>query len=265
MLPKRFLGNLKKWLWFNKKRTLILFCLLVVLTYINSLLEIKKVSCTCNHQICENDPCIEKSNYFPKSFIFFNKKKLVNTLNPGNQYQKVSVSFKFPQALVINFEETNDFLVYNQGITNSTLNLSFESAPVSTESMTPFSKPSQEIAAEVGKTKMLSFKVLPNGHATTIATEGSKIISLTTQKTESEWYQKTYRLIKLVSTYYDLEGVYLTDQDLFFYNQNKPDLLIDLQSNEEKISKALQVLGFLTTIKQDPKIIDLRYTNPIIR
>lgn len=214
---------------------------------------------------CPETECQQIVAEVPRNLLLLSKNKLTSKINFGQKYKDVSVEFSFPQKLTITLQTSNDYLVYNQAISSTMPELSMYDAPVSSESSTPFQKPSQDIANQTNTINFLSFKVLPGGHSEIVSTTSSKIISLTREKKDQSWYQDTYKLIKMVSSYYDLDGVYLIDKNLYFYKQNKPDLIVELGYNENRLISALQVLGFLTTIKQDPKIIDLRYTNPIIR
>jgi hypothetical protein len=262
---KKYISNWKKWLLFKKKSVLLSVLLFISLFGILQLTKIKSVYCYCDGQVCEQNICSSVSAIVGKNYLSLNKRKIIAEANSSGKYEKVDIKTKAVGVVTIDFHTTSEFLIFNSMVTSEKIALSIDTPPVSTLSANIFQKPSSEIMAWASKYNLVSLKVYPAGFSETAATISSQIIAITTDKKTTQWYESMYKLIKIVLGYANVSGVYLLDNNVYFAQVGQPDIIISTDYQEEKLTKTLQSLGFLTTIKKDPKIIDLRYANPIIR
>lgn len=265
MQLKKYILNWKKWLYYNRKLLIFgaLFLSLVFLLYNTA--KIKKVHCYCDGQVCEDSQCQIVSKNISGNFLNLNKRKIISELTSSGKYQRVNINAKFPNTVYVNLYATVDFLIFNSMITSELIKLSVDSPPISSESAVFFNKPSAEIVNWLKDYPLISLKIFPNGSYETVSTSSSQIYAITKEKKDLAWYKSAYTLIKTVLSYTSVSGVYFLDNNVYFAEVGKPDIIIGMDYEEQKLLKSLQSLGFLTTIKKDPKIIDLRYANPIIR
>ena len=262
---KKYISSWKKWLLFKKKSVLVSVILLGLLFGALQLTKIKSVHCYCDGQVCEQNICSSVSAIVGKNYLSLNKRKIIADVNSSGKYERVDIKTKSLGSVTIDFHTTSDFLIFNSMITSEKIQLSIDAAPISTLSANIIQKPSVEIDQWASKYNLLSLKVYPGGSSETTATTSSPIFAITTEKKPIQWYESMYKLIKIVLGYANISGVYLLDNNVYFAQVGQPDIIISTDYQEEKLTKTLQSLGFLTTIKKDPKIIDLRYANPIIR
>ena len=265
MQLKKSLQSWKKWLFFKRKVVFILMAAFILVVSLYNLLSIKEISCFCDGDSCQTTVCEQLKSQISKNYLFLSKHSVTSLVGPSKSFEKLEFQYKFPFKLVVNLTKTSNYLIFNTAISNSPLALSMNMAPISSDSAVPFNKPTEEIADYVSKINTISLKVYPEGQFEVIATESSKIFNINTSKKDQLWYKEVLELIKTVTLYTEVVGIYILDNDLYFARSNSSDLIISLDQEQEKTLKALQLLGFLNTIKKDQKIIDLRYTNPIIR
>ena len=265
MQLKKSLQSWRKWLFFKKKA--ILFSLLAIIFgfVFYRLFSLKEFSCYCDDLPCDANTCQVFQTTLSRNYLTLNKKAVNYLVGEGKTYERMDFKYNFPHKLNIHLTQTSNYLVFNTAISQAPLSLSINDAPISSESSAPFEKPTIEIQNIVTNINTISLKIYPGGENEVIATESSKIFNINTSKKDQDWYKKAYELIKLVTLYTEVVGIYILDNDLYFARLNSSDLIISLDQDQEKTLKALQLLGFLNTIKKDQKIIDLRYTNPIIR
>lgn len=262
---KKYISSWKKWLLFKKKSVLLSVVAIGLLLGALQFTKIKSVHCYCDGQVCEQNICSSVSAIVGKNYLSLNKRKIIAEVNSSGKYEKVDIKTKAVGVVTIDFHTTSEFLIFNSMVTSEKIALSLDTPPVSTLSANIFQKPSLEITEWANKYNLLSLKVYPSGSSETAATTSSPIFAITTEKKPIQWYQSMYKLIKIVLGYANISGVYLLDNNVYFAQVGQPDIIISTDYQEEKLTKTLQSLGFLTTIKKDPKIIDLRYANPIIR
>lgn len=265
MQLKKYILNWKKWIFFKKKYLFIWALFLFVLIFSYNLTQIKNIYCYCDGQICQDDNCQNIHKLIGKNLLSLNKKRVIDKLNQSGKYQKITISTKSVNTVVVDFHSTVDFFIFNSTITPEQLKLSLDSPPVSSDSAAVFNKPSLEISEWLKSNPFLSLKIYPNGFYEITSTASSQIFAITKDKKDTIWYKKAFKLIKTVLSYADVSGVYFLDNNVYFAQVGQPDIIVSIDYQEEKLLKSLQSMRFLTTIKKDPKIIDLRYTNPIIR
>lgn len=262
---KKYISSWKKWLLFKKKSALLSAFLLGLLCGALQITKIKSIYCYCDGQVCEQSICSSISSIVGKNYLSLNKRKVIEEINNIGKYERIDIKTKSLGSVTIDFHTTSDFLIFNSMISSEKIELSIDAPPVSTLSANIIQKPSIEIGQWASKYNLLSLKVYSGGTSETTATTSSPVIAITTEKKSIQWYQSMYKLIKIVLSYVNISGVYLLDNNVYFAQVGQPDIIISSDYQEEKLTKTLQSLGFLTTIKKDPKIIDLRYANPIIR
>ena len=143
--------------------------------------------------------------------------------------------------------------------------LSINSNQISTESAVFFEKPSTELNSSIDFSGFSSFNLYENGLLVPIASESSTLYFLLKQKPADETMSKIFKLLETASRYINSEKTYILGDIVFLSRSEQPDIITSVPYDEDKLLEALQSLGFLNTMKKDPKIIDLRYKNPIIR
>ncbi len=265
MRLKKFILNCKKWLYYKRKPAFYVVILLAILLAGFKFTQIENVYCYIDGQTFEDADCHAARKLVSNSLLGLNRKKIVNTLSATGKYQKIIIRTENLNTVVVDFHSVVDFFIFNSAISKEKLELSMEKTPLSSESAGFFLKPSLEIGDWMKNIQLISLKVFPNGYYETMSTTSSQIYVITQEKKDSNWYMSAHKLIKTVLTYTDVSGVYFLDNNVYFAQDGRPDIIISTDYEEQKLLKSLQSLGFLTTIKKDPKIIDLRYTNPIIR
>lgn len=265
MQLKKYTLSWKKWIFFKKKSLLIGILLLILLVVSISFIKVKNVYCYCDGQVCEESVCNATKNQIGNNLLTLNKRRLERNLNSGGKYQKIAIEVKPLNTVTVNFHSVSDFFVFNSTITTQKIPLSINNPPPSSDSAAFFNKPSVEIAEWLKDLQLISIKIFPSGQQETVSTTSSQIFAITADKKDSDWYKLAHQLIKKVLAYANVSGVYFIDNNVYFAQVGQPDIIVSMDYDEEKLTKSLQSLGFLTTIKKDPKIIDLRYTNPIIR
>lgn len=265
MQLKKYTLSWKKWIFFKKKSLLVATLLLILLVAAASFIKVKNVYCYCDGQVCEESVCNTAKNQIGKNLLALNKRGLERNLNSGGKYQNIVVEVKSLNTVTINFHSVTDFFVFNSTITTQKVPLSINNPPPSSDSAAFFNKPSTEIAEWIKNFQLISIKIFPSGQHETVSTASSQIFAVTTDKKDNDWYKLAHQLIKKVLAYANVSGVYFIDNNVYFAQVGQPDIIVSMDYEEEKLTKSLQSMRFLTTIKKDPKIIDLRYTNPIIR
>jgi spore cortex formation protein SpoVR/YcgB (stage V sporulation) len=73
------------------------------------------------------------------------------------------------------------------------------------------------------------------------------------------------RLIKLVSQHVNFDSLFVLDNQVFLSQVGQPDIIMLVPYDEARLKQAFSSLGFLTSIKQDSKILDFRFRNPVLR
>jgi hypothetical protein len=85
------------------------------------------------------------------------------------------------------------------------------------------------------------------------------------QKPSKEYLSQLFKLMESLNRYVSVDKVFILGETVFLSRGGQPDIITSVPYDEDKLLEALQSIGFLTTMKKDPKVIDLRYKNPIIR
>ena len=98
-----------------------------------------------------------------------------------------------------------------------------------------------------------------------VASAESKIKYLFTEKPTIQTVKSIYALVKLVEKYLNVDQIMILNQKIFLRQANQPDIIVNIPFDEDNLVQALQSYEYLTTIKKDTKVIDLRFKNPILR
>lgn len=265
MRSKKSFQIWKKRAWFSKKKLIgyILFVGFFFLLFFG--FSIKKTECLCDGLSCQQQVCDEIKKNIPKSIFILNSNKVKNKLTQLSHYKNIDIKFVFPQKIQVKLADIDSSLIFNITLVDRKPSLSIDLPPVSSESSPVYNKPGVDLANQHDQYQYLTVQVYADGHHQTVASASSNITAFIHQKKNDDWFEKAYQRIQAVLMYRQADQVYILDNDLYFITLNQPDLIVSLVSEEDNLLKALQSLGFLTTIKQDSKIIDLRYANPIIR
>lgn len=239
--------------------------LLLAILWLGQIFQIKKIICTNNGNQCDQEFLLEINKLTSTNILFFQSKELQNRLEKIQPIKNLSTHFKPLNTIVVNIETESQHLIINYSLVTEYPSLSFNSQPVSSDSANFFVKPSTEIQTFITGTPLTSFKLWPNGKVAPVESLPSKIYYLFKQKSEAENLKEVFTLLDLVEKYTVIDNVYILGNTVFLSRASQPDIITSVSYNEASINEALQSLGFLTTMKKDPKVIDLRYKNPIIR
>ncbi len=257
---------LRKKLGFRKKEISLAFVLLVIIFVVGSISKIKIVECYQDSLPCPEKVQEEANTFLRRSYFTLTKDQIENHLKTSLENTDIQVSFPSIQKIIITGTSKQNFVTVNYSLIDSLPTLSFESTPTSTISAYFFDKPSTEISLWSNSQQEQSFNLWENGRLDPVSTASSKYHLFSKAKKSQESLEKIYSLIKLLEMYtYNTENYFLIENTLYLQKSGAPDIIFSTTQEADNYQKSLQSLDFLNTIKKDPKIIDLRYKNPIIR
>ena len=259
-LSKRSFPNLKVYFKFLKY-----FIFVPIFLFLVQAFNIKTINCVNNGGSCDPE-LVAKINIYKNTSIFtFKQKELFESLNKTRPLESLDSHFKLFNTLQVNLNTKSGFLTVNLKLVSDYPQLSFNSNPVSSDSAIFFVKPTSEIDSSIDKTSFNSFNLYENGLLAPTASQSSNIYFLLKQKPADETMSELFKMIEIVNRYLNIEKTYILGDTIFLSRDEQPDIITSVPYDEDKLLEALQSLGFLNTMKKDPKIIDLRYKNPIIR
>lgn len=263
MLQKKsWLRSIKYW---NKKS--ILFSTLVVVLVLSTtrVFKVSTINCSFNGTECPNEVTVSLNSLLGKNALSLNQKKIFESVNRIRQIEDLSLHFKIFNRLEVEIKSNASNLFVDIHLISNYPSLSLNSVPESSTSAVFFIKPSEELSNLANGLKTDTFSLWPDGSLTPVATSESKIILLMTKKPDSIVVKQIYEAVNLLSKYLSYDKIYIADYDIFLSRLDLPDIIMSVPYDERSILEALQSLGYLSTIKKDNKVIDLRYKNPVIR
>lgn len=267
MLPKRSSKFSKKSFlnltqYFKYLKYFILVPAIIILLEV---FKIKTVSCVSGGGGCDTEIVEKLSSYKNTSIFTFNQKKLYESLNRLRPLESLDTHFKLFNVLQVSVNYKNSFIPINLKLVSDYPPLSINSNQVSTLSAIFFEKPSIELNSSVDLSEFNSFNLYESGLLVPIASQSSNIYFLLKQKPTDKIMSEIYKILEIIGKYLSAEKIYILGDTVFLSRSEQPDIITSVPYDEDKLLEALQSLGFLNTMKKDPKIIDLRYKNPIIR
>ncbi len=264
MLLKEFLKSFKR----RYTKLLSLFFVLLIATlsvFAYSFFKIKNVSCLSATGPCDEEVLLVLNRYRGTSAFVLSKQLLIQELSKIRPVKSLAVHYQLFGNLKIKLETEESFRSIRLVVVKEYPTLSFNKIPESTDTAVLFKKPSQEILDLENNFSYVDFKLWYGGEITPISSDSSKIIFFFKDKPNKEEFKSIYNLLEIVDKYITLDWVYILGKTVFLSRDNQPDIITSVQYNEDQLVEALQSLSFLTTMKKDPKTIDLRFKNPIIR
>jgi|SaaInlStandDraft_6_1057023.scaffolds.fasta_scaffold130294_2 hypothetical protein len=110
-----------------------------------------------------------------------------------------------------------------------------------------------------------TYNLFPNGDLIPGEDNSTSIKLLFSEKPLQQKLKQIFILITSVNRALPITKGYLLKDSLYIATSNLPDIIMKSDYKEEELSKALQVIPSLAKIKDNTKIIDLRFNNPTIR
>lgn len=236
-----------------------------VISLVFYLLRISSVECNLNNKPCPQEINQSLSYLSNTSLITLSRKKILKKVGDILPVKKVDIHFKLLNKLSLDIETLPENLSVNLFLIPSYPDLTMSRSPESSTSSVLFKKPSEEIKELSSKNTTVSYSLWSDGSLTPVATNDAKVNILITQKPEGAYLSQIYRLVQILSKYLEYEAIFAVNEDVFLSRKEQPDIITAASFEERSLLEALQSLGFLSTIKLDSKIIDLRYKNPVIR
>lgn len=264
MSLKESLRLLKKnYLRVLKLISILLFPFFIVIIW--QVFTIKNVVCINRNEECDEQILLVLDKLKSTSIFSFQHRKIVSEINKIQPIKNLETHFSFFNTLKISIETEENYYLVNLGLVSEYPSLSVNNIAISSDSSVFFVKPSQEIQGFIPKVNMISYRLWSNGSLSPTASQSANLFFLTKQKPEGQSLVNIFKLLNLIEKYQKIDDVYILGSTIFLSREGQPDIITSDSFNEALITESLQSLGFLTTMKKDPKIIDLRYKNPIIR
>lgn len=241
---------------------ILLLLLFLFLAY--NLFTIRRVDCEFNHNSCPAEVLDKTNKYLGTNVLLINQKELSSSMKDSFPIEKITIGFKIFNTLKLQIEGRLPALQAQVFLTSELPRLSLDNSLVSSESGV-FLKPTEEISTLNQEVNFVSFDLWDNGLMTPAASSESKLKYLFTNKPDTETVKSIYKLVKIVDKYLNVEQYWILNRRVFLRQLDQPDIIINVPFDEETLVQALQSFAYLTTIKKDAKVIDLRFKNPILR
>jgi hypothetical protein len=228
------------------------------------LFAIRKVECVFNNGQCPVEILEKLNRHIGSNVLLINQKELIASIKNAFPVEKISVGFKIFNILRVRIDGRLSAVNVQVSLTQILPQLSMDILSGSTESAA-FTKPSDEIGLFNQSQAFVNFELWDNGLMIPIASSEAKIKYLFTEKPDKENIKSVYRLVKVVEKYLDVSEILILNQRVFLRQEGQPDIIVNVPFDEDNLVQALQTFAYLSTIKKDAKVIDLRFKNPILR
>lgn len=246
-----------------KKVATLILCGLFVLFLLN-FFTIRQIKCTYNNVPCSQDISNKLDRYLGESSLLINRKSLLNSLKSTLPVDTSVIGFDFPNTLAVVIVSSNLSYGTKVYLVSSLPTVTMDSANGSTVSAN-WLKPTVEIEAFLQQENGLNFEIWENGNMIPSATSEAKIFYLFRNKPGKDDLARIFNLIKTTTRYINYLNLYILEDRIFLRQNNQPDIIINVDTDEESLVQALQSFTYLATIKKDARVIDLRFKNPVIR
>lgn len=241
-----------------------IFIFLLFLFLIYELFVIRRIECTLNGSSCPAEITDKVNKYLGSNVLMLNQKALSSSIKASFPVEKVGLGFKIMNTLKLKIEGRLSAINAQVSLIQNLPVISLDSLAISSTSST-FTKPTEELDVFNQSIGFVNFDLWDTGLMTPSASAESKFKYLITDKPDAETVKSLYRLIKLVEKYLNVDQFIILDQRIFLRQANQPDIIVNVPFDEDSLVQALQSFTYLSTIKKDAKVIDLRFKNPILR
>lgn len=241
-----------------------IFLLLLFVLVVYRLFIIDRVECTLNSSPCPAEIAAKVDKHLGSNMLFLNQKELSSSVQSSFPADQISIGFKMFHTLSVKIKGGPTSVMAQLSLAKDLPVLSFDGDPSSTDSAV-FEKPTEEISRLGSAREYLNFEIWASGLMTPTASSESKIKYLFTDKPSAATVKAVFSLLRLLDKYLEVDQVWILDTRVFLSQPGQPDIIVSVPFDEDNLVQALQSLTYLTTIKKDAKVIDLRFKNPIIR
>lgn len=245
-------------------RSFPVFLFLSVLFLVYSLSVIRNIHCGFDTQPCPPNLIEKLEKLKGISVIFLNQKSLTSSIKSSFPVEKVSLGFKLFNTLDIRLEGRVPAINVQMALVNDPPEISTLVLPESTTSAL-VTKPTEEIASYFQRIDWVNFDFWDTGEMSPTVSAESSLKYVFTSKPDVDTIKSIYNLVKIAEKYLSVDQVMVVNQLIFLRQSNQPDIIISIPYEKDVLIRALQSFAYLTTIKKDAKIIDLRFKNPILR
>jgi len=222
------------------------------------------VDCSLDGEKCSPEIIQKFDKYLGSNVLILNQKQIFESVNTFYSTEKVIIGFKMFNTLKVTLRSSSSPISVMVSLVKELPTISMDTDLGSSISA-DWPRPSLEIET-FGKTASFSgFGLWENGMMTPMATEGSQIKYIFSEKPDIETIKSLYRLVKLVNKYLNLQSILIVGQRVFLRQSDRPDIIVSVPFEEGQVIEAIKSISFLVTLKKDTKVIDLRFKNPIIR
>ena len=264
MLPRKLFFLSKRNYLKNLAKIATLVAVFFLLISLLSFFKIKIISCLDNGLPCSENIELTLKPILGTSALYLKQQKIFTEVSKIKPIKKLTTHYRPFNHLKIDIESENKYLPLSHSLVLGLPKLSFNTSNSSTSAMF-FQKPSLEISSIIKDLNFTNFHLWFTGDLTPVATQITNIYFLSQQKPEKQDLKSIFELLELTNKYLKADTVYILEKTVFLSREEQPDIITSVPYNRELLLEALHSLGFLTTMKTDPKIIDLIYKNPIIR
>lgn len=247
------------------KKTWPIIAVVVLFLSLNQLFIIRKINCSVGSSPCPEEAWSSIKKLQDKNSLFVNKKNLLAEMKQNYPVDDLKIEFKAFNTINISLIGANPYISANVYLVNEYPILSMDQAPDTTDSASWWIKPTSDLKEFLDSKEALNFNLWKNGLMTPTATMSSNINYIFSSKPSPEIVSSIYELVSLVSKMIDPTNIYIVNQRCFLSRDSQPDIIISVPFDEGSLSRALQSISYLATIKKDTKVIDLSFKNPIIR
>lgn len=231
---------------------------------IYNLFTIKRIDCSYDSGSCPTEVSQKFQKFLGTNVLFLNQKQVSTTIKNSYSVEKISFGFKMFNTLKVVLEGGKAPIIAQIFLVKDLPSITLDDAPGSSESA-DWPKPTIEIDSFTRNASSSSFSLWDNGNMTPSATAEGKIKYIFSEKPNSETIKTLYHLVRMVNKYLNTDSIQIVGNRVFLSQLNEPDIIISVPYDERQISESLQSFAYLTTLKKDAKVIDLRFKNPIIR
>lgn len=264
MLLKKLFRSWKNTVQFKRKHVFLSFAFFCILFILFFRLKIRSVDCSLNNSSCPDQILTLTKSLIGRNFVFFNQNKFVSSLNQIEPIEKDLISFSITGKLVLRLKNNQESIDVSVFYLQDAPVLSMNDTLISSQSAT-FNQPSLEIKQFLQDRSPSFVRLWSNGSLTPIASSSSQISIVSSANPATSMLSDLYRTIKIVSQYTVYNNLYILNDQIFLSRDGQPDIIILVPSDEVRLKRALSSIGYFTSIKQDAKILDLRFRNPVIR
>ena len=230
----------------------------------NNLFTVRKIECVFNNDACSSAVFEKLNKYLGSNVLLINQKDISSSINSLLSVENIKIGFKVFNTLSLRLNGRLVSLNAQVSLTQELPRLSLDDVSLSSDSA-EFIKPTEEINQFNKTVNFSNFEIWDNGLMSPVASAESKIKYLFTEKPTVQTVKSVYALVKLVEKYLNADQIMILNQKIFLRQANQPDIIVNIPFDEDNLVQALQSYEYLTTIKKDTKVIDLRFKNPILR